>query len=380
MIHNHSKSPRTIGEVLDFILQESGAVVKDQDQLIQYIWAPDTLFRGLEEYGNDILLQAVITGKLPAPVMTASYSRSPKGPESLALIAKALSARGKPLCRDFDSKGHEGIPTLFGFVEGFADLSQIRRDELCLTFYLASPKLAAELTALFFEHTKETAKDKLGQVYILQEQHGNISFQQMGYGASPLIRENYNESVLTDYDHVVSDLQDSNPCGQLVLLSGEPGTGKTHLTRALLGSIEKAIFVLVPSQAMKTLSDPKIIPAFLGLKNSDARPIVLMVEDADETLSKRKAENMSAISTLLNLSDGIMGSILNLRVITTTNSASVEIEPALIRARRLCRHIHVKRLHVGRAQEAYRRLCGKEMRFTSEPTLAEVYDLANPKS
>ncbi len=47
---------------------------------------------------------------------------------------------------------------------------------------------------------------------------------------------------------------------------------------------------------------------------------MLIVEDADECLVQRGSDNMSTIASVLNISDGILGSILDVRVLATTNA------------------------------------------------------------
>ncbi len=81
----------------------------------------------------------------------------------------------------------------------------------------------------------------------------------------------------------------------------------------------------------------------------------LRSEDADEALAKRKPGTLSEVSALLNYADGIFGSILNLRIIATTNLEWEELDEAARRESRLCRRLQVGKLDQEQAQAIYKR-------------------------
>jgi SpoVK/Ycf46/Vps4 family AAA+-type ATPase len=155
---------------------------------------------------------------------------------------------------------------------------------------------------------------------------------------------------------------------------------------------------------VQQLGDPSIVPVFLGLKSGNddepsiealiqgtpekkpkkSNPIVIVVEDADACLVKRNGENMSSISAILNLTDGILGDMLDIRIIATTNAKRNEMDEALLRDGRMSYHLDVGRLSVDEANSIYCRLMDKT--DVSYPTseeeaekgvlLASVYKLA----
>ena len=53
------------------------------------------------------------------------------------------------------------------------------------------------------------------------------------------------------------------------------------------------------------------------------------MEDADATLATRQIDNVGRLSDLLNMSDGILGEMADLRIIATTNAKSTEIDEAV---------------------------------------------------
>ena len=73
-----------------------------------------------------------------------------------------------------------------------------------------------------------------------------------------------------------------------------------------------------------------------GGDDDHCSPLVLLIEDADQCLISRMTDNLPAISTLLNLADGILGRCLDVRVIATSNAKVVDVDKALLRPGRIC--------------------------------------------
>src|SRR5690606_35881131 len=87
--------------------------------------------------------------------------------------------------------------------------------------------------------------------------------------------------------------------------------------------------------------------------------IVLILEDADDVLAPREQTNMAGIHSILNLTDGILGKILNVRIIATTNALAKSLDRAIIRPGRLCVHSEVGPLSQDHAQRIFEREGGK---------------------
>ena len=220
-------------------------------------------------------------------------------------------------------------------------------------------------------------------VYSLADGKNGIEIMEVGLAGEPLEKDNYTEEVFDGYEYIIAELRRESPIGRLSIIYGEPGTGKTFLIRGLLNEIPDAIFVLIPSHLVEDLAGPQLVPMLIrarSLAGSDS-PIVLVIEDADKALVPREKGSLAAISSLLNVSDGILGHTLNLRVVCTTNAKIDEIDPALLRAGRLSHQLNIGLLPIEKCKEIYERIMpGNSAIFENALPLAEIYRFANTES
>lgn len=201
-----------------------------------------------------------------------------------------------------------------------------------------------------------------GAAYMLCDHPMNgITLTEIGVGGEELIRENYSPEVLTQFDNALDDLKSEKPKGRLIVLDGPPGTGKTYMVRAFMESAPDAKFLIVPPHLVQKLGDPNMIISLLRDNAISGRSIVLVLEDADQCLAVRKAKNMASISSILNLSDGIVGSLLDLRILATTNTPGEEFDKALLRKGRLSAHIRVGELDFVTITNIWHRLAGPKI-------------------
>jgi hypothetical protein len=213
-----------------------------------------------------------------------------------------------------------------------------------------------------------------GLVFTLAKGMTGYSITRLGTAGTLLIRSNYTPQVLADYDHIVKEQTSDSPCGRLTILSGSPGTGKTYLVRSLLADAPRVAYILIPPHLVESLGSPEILPALTSAKQEFNGPIMLIIEDADRCLVKRDNGNMDAISSMLNLGDGILGSILDVRILATTNAETLQMDAATRRKGRLCRHVEVGLLSAAQATAALSNLLNKPVQpFVEATPLADVY-------
>lgn len=151
----------------------------------------------------------------------------------------------------------------------------------------------------------------------------------------------------------------------IVLLHGLPGAGKTTYLRHLIGSIRKKVLFLSPSVAIHITS-----PEFMTLlmDNPDS---VVVIEDAENILMDRKVNGASAVSNLLNISDGLLADFLHIQVVCTFNQPLSMVDGALLRQGRLIAQYEFGKLSVEKAQRLSDHL-GFEEEITRPMTIAEI--------
>lgn len=252
-----------------------------------------------------------------------------------------------------------------------------------VTYATNDPELIAKLTKWWKRNT--TIEVPPGRVHVLISTREGLEFKSMGVAGESLIRENYSQKVLKGYDRMVADLTSPHPNGRVAILDGRPGTGKTYLIRGLLNDVKDVIFVIVPSNLVAQLAQPGTIPSLIKLhKDRHEKPMCFIIEDADEVLAPRAADNMSGVSSILNLGDGILGKLLDIHIVATTNQLRTELDEAIMRPGRLSVSIEVGPLSSDEARAVYKRLTKVENLTGDEGicgnmTLAEVYQKARDK-
>jgi len=219
----------------------------------------------------------------------------------------------------------------------------------------------------------------LGTIYMMVAGARGLEFHSVGLAGCKLERDNYATDVLVAYDRMKSELISVNPKGRLNILDGLPGCGKSFFIRGLLEEVKGACFVVVPAHYIAALSEPSAIAALTKFrKDNNDKPIVLIAEDADQCLIKREEGQISAVSAVLNIGDGLMGAVWDIRILATTNVSWIDLDPAIKRPGRLNTATSLKALDVDQANAVFKRLTGNDSNpFTKPKLLAEIYQHAN---
>ncbi len=237
------------------------------------------------------------------------------------------------------------------------------------------------LRPLFGQVGEEVEEDDgTSAIYSLAEGRQGPEIITLGYVPSVLERGNYDPGVMEGYDFVIKEFGSASPKARLVLFDGPPGTGKTHLIQGLLGGLGGCRCIIVPPKLLPDLAGPEFLRALMDHEG----PTVLVLEDADDCLIAREKNEAAkdALAALLNMSDGIWGKALDLRVVVTTNQNLDNIDRAVLRPGRLLRRITVEGLRRPDAEQVLRRLGGRveDLPAQSRYTLGQLYELTNRAS
>lgn len=180
----------------------------------------------------------------------------------------------------------------------------------------------------FILSDKEDAKVHL----FIKNQYGDYNFEPISINLPENLdlELNYGKRFL-DVDKKIKERLFEKPNG-LFMFHGLPGTGKTTYIKYLAGQVKRD-FIYIPTTMIEFFtSDPNCLHTLIQRPNS-----VIILEDAEKAILKRLGDGMdsSAVSALLNLSDGILSDILKTSVIVTYNCPKQDVDDALKRKGRL---------------------------------------------
>jgi hypothetical protein len=154
-------------------------------------------------------------------------------------------------------------------------------------------------------------------------------------GKENLIRLNYGSSFVETDAFIKSSLNDRSKSG-LYIFDGPPGTGKSSYIKHLFSTVQRNFYYIPLSLSDGGFDNPGVINFFLENPNG-----VYVIEDAEKLVQKRDGGSYnSGIASLLNMSDGILSSLLNIQFIITFNTSVDDVDSALFRSGRLIHRHH----------------------------------------
>ena len=142
----------------------------------------------------------------------------------------------------------------------------------------------------------------------------------------------YGNGFSNKHDRFVATVSQQNRSG-LFIFHGLTGSGKTNYIRYLINQCKAELnFIFYPIALLRELTSPQIIPFISDYKNS-----VLILEESEDSVQTREIghSDKASIANLLNISDGLLSDVLNLKIICTFNTNIKNLDKALLREGRL---------------------------------------------
>ncbi len=180
------------------------------------------------------------------------------------------------------------------------------------------------------------------------------------------IHEMYNNDF-AEIDEIINTSMARAESG-IVLLHGEPGTGKTTYIKHLICKFKDKEFIFIQNDFVKDLLKPSFISFLLQNKNS-----VLIIEDAEKVVvSRDNVSEDSIVSTILQLTDGLFSDFLNIKILCTFNTDIAHIDKALLRKGRMIAKYNFTPLSAEKTSLLAKRL-GHDS-ITGSLTLADIFE------
>lgn len=171
------------------------------------------------------------------------------------------------------------------------------------------------------------------------------------------IKDNYNDDL--PYEQLEELLNSEEE--ELILLHGEPGTGKTSIIKKLIHDNPQKEFIYFDFNLLTSFSDTKIFD-FL----SEHKQNVFIIEDCEKLFIDRNNGNQF-LNSMLNLTDGIIGEAFAIKFICTFNCPKSKIDQAVLREGRLSLIYEFKKLSLEKTQKLL-------PNATQPMTLAQIYN------
>lgn len=205
-------------------------------------------------------------------------------------------------------------------------------------------------------------------VHLVVTSHGGYDTETFDLPKQKIdIELNYGKDFLPIHNTILDKLNKQKGKG-LVLLHGDPGTGKTHYLKYLASKIRNKRVLFIPPFLADFITSPDMIPFLIENSNS-----VLFIEDAERVITDRNENGSNGVSNILNITDGILSDILNIQIVATFNMDKKKIDSALLRKGRLIAEHKFEALTTDESNKLLKNL-GSDY-VTKEPmTLTEIYN------
>lgn len=298
--------------------------------------------------------------------------------EELSKLFKVFCLGKKQHAIDPTSENDYDAQTQFTYLHesGILEL-RVFRSNIVAVSYCFSEDIDVKLSNFLSTYIKKPSVPQ-SSFSMVTVQGQSMDFEQLRIPTMKFNPLNYTPRIVAQYEEIVDSFNAPGK-GKLLIMQGEPGTGKSSIIRSLMEDMkDQSTFIFLPTNMLTQIVTPSFLPALIRESESD-KSKVLIIEDADDCLVERATDNLGIISTLLNMTSGLLGDSLNLRVIATTNMKKADIDPALTRSGRLFDLMEFEALGPEQAYELLVSLSDKDSTTIAAPKsgiLADIYATA----
>jgi SpoVK/Ycf46/Vps4 family AAA+-type ATPase len=327
-------------------------------------------------YGSEFPIEQYFLinfGKLPSKyeVNSKIYDKSIEEYFSSMIFTKefvtiTLNKRGNSSCTSLLINKEKEIIVEFNSVE-----TKLEDESLCNLKILYSISNGEINQQINFDKIKEFERKKeKSNISLIRSDMGHLDTEDYDLVLPEMdIELNYGSEFLKVHDVIVKTLNKENGKG-IILLHGDPGTGKTSYIKHVTSLIKNKQVLFVPPSMAEMLSEPSIIPFLMDHKNT-----ILIIEDAERVIADREGNGSPAgVSNILNITDGILGDCLNIQIIATFNMKREKIDPALLRKGRLIAEHKFENLTINDTNKLLKHL-DKDYVSDCELSLADIYNI-----
>lgn len=178
--------------------------------------------------------------------------------------------------------------------------------------------------------------------------------------------ENYNDGFEKVHEDILKFVEEKGT--GLALLYGTRGSGKSSYLRHIISNTNKK-YLLVTNAIAAHLAEPDFISFLLSQRDS-----IFILEDCEQILAERENNIFGgAIANILNMSDGLLSDIFNIKFICTFNTAIDKIDKALLRKGRCKINYEFKELAAKKVGELNKKY-NLGIKTIQDMTLADIYN------